>query len=108
MATAITHIFFRPLAWAPYATMCMSILLANLCSVNADNPLDGRRPIYLLSLPIFVAGSVGAALSKSLGALIATRTIQVLLLFNSPTLLLNSFLGDWVFVRAVGRSRDNR
>lgn len=37
---------------------------------------DGRRPIYLLSLPIFALGSLGVALSNSLAALIVTRIIQ--------------------------------
>lgn len=47
-----------PLLWAPYAG------------------LYGRRPIYLLSLPIFTLGSMGVALSPSLGVLIVTRIIQ--------------------------------
>ncbi|BGP43508.1 hypothetical protein JCM10449v2_007543 [Rhodotorula kratochvilovae] len=38
--------------------------------------LYGRRPIYLLCLPIFALGCMGTALSQSLGALIATRIIQ--------------------------------
>ena len=36
----------------------------------------GRRPIYLFSLPIFTLGSMGVALSPSLGILILTRIIQ--------------------------------
>ncbi|GAA5992480.1 hypothetical protein JCM10908_000839 [Rhodotorula pacifica] len=47
-----------PLIWAPYSGVY------------------GRRPIYLLSLPIFAVGCVGTALSHSLAALILTRTIQ--------------------------------
>ena len=47
-----------PLLWAPYAG------------------LYGRRPIYLLSLPIFTLGSLGVALAPSLGILILTRIIQ--------------------------------
>lgn len=37
--------------------------------------LYGRRPIYLVSLPIFTLGSMGVALSNSLAALIATRIL---------------------------------
>ncbi|GAA6050843.1 hypothetical protein JCM3770_005734 [Rhodotorula araucariae] len=38
--------------------------------------LYGRRPIYLICLPVFTLGCMGTALSHSLGALIATRIIQ--------------------------------
>ncbi|KAL7416263.1 major facilitator superfamily domain-containing protein [Mrakia frigida] len=38
----------------------------------------GRRPIYLISLPVHIAGSLGVVFSNSLGALIATRVIQAI------------------------------
>jgi MFS family permease len=41
-----------PLIWAPLAGFY------------------GRKPIYLASLPIFVAGSIGVSFSTTLGALI--------------------------------------
>ncbi|ORY88374.1 major facilitator superfamily domain-containing protein, partial [Leucosporidium creatinivorum] len=60
-ATVAIYIFVIgvvPLLWAPYAG------------------LYGRRPIYLVSLPIYTLGSLGVALSNSLAALIITRIIQ--------------------------------
>ncbi|KAF8584881.1 MFS general substrate transporter [Ramaria rubella] len=47
-----------PLGWSPYSTFY------------------GRQRIYLISLPIFIAGSISVAESTSLGVLILTRTIQ--------------------------------
>ncbi|BGP20130.1 hypothetical protein JCM10213_000786 [Rhodosporidiobolus nylandii] len=58
VAIYIAVIGFVPLAWSPYAG------------------LYGRRPIYVLSLPIFVLGSMGVALSQTLAQLIVTRIIQ--------------------------------
>ncbi|GAA5972922.1 hypothetical protein JCM11641_004005 [Rhodosporidiobolus odoratus] len=58
VAIYIAIIGFVPLAWAPYAS------------------IYGRRPVYVLSLPIFVLGSMGVALCDSLGTLIVTRIIQ--------------------------------
>ncbi|KAK4049269.1 hypothetical protein OIV83_004205 [Microbotryomycetes sp. JL201] len=47
-----------PLLWAPYAGVY------------------GRRPIYLVSLPIFTLGCLGTALSNNLASLIVTRVIS--------------------------------
>ncbi|KAF8590676.1 MFS general substrate transporter [Ramaria rubella] len=47
-----------PLAWSPYSTMY------------------GRQKIYLISFPVFIAGSIGVAESRSLVVLIMTRIIQ--------------------------------
>ncbi|KAM0790479.1 hypothetical protein ACM66B_003355 [Microbotryomycetes sp. NB124-2] len=47
-----------PLVWAPYAGVY------------------GRRPIYLVSLPIFTLGCLGTALSNNLASLIVTRVIS--------------------------------
>ncbi|EIN13032.1 MFS general substrate transporter [Punctularia strigosozonata HHB-11173 SS5] len=58
VAIFLVSIGVAPLVWAPYAT------------------IYGRRPIYLVSLPIFVVASIGVALSRSLVALIITRIIQ--------------------------------
>ncbi|GAA5915376.1 hypothetical protein JCM6882_000236 [Rhodosporidiobolus microsporus] len=58
VAIYILVIGLFPLAWAPYAGVY------------------GRRPIYIVSLPIFALGSLGCALSQSLAALIVTRIIQ--------------------------------
>ncbi|GJN94388.1 hypothetical protein Rhopal_007468-T1 [Rhodotorula paludigena] len=38
--------------------------------------IDGRRPVYIVSLPIFALGAMGTALSQSLAALIVTRILQ--------------------------------
>ncbi|KAL7415549.1 major facilitator superfamily domain-containing protein [Mrakia frigida] len=38
----------------------------------------GRKPIYLVSLPIFVAASIGVSFSTNLGALIAARIFQAI------------------------------
>lgn len=36
----------------------------------------GRRPIYLVSMPIHVVASIGVALSNNVGAIIGTRILQ--------------------------------
>ncbi|GAA5862821.1 hypothetical protein JCM3774_006655 [Rhodotorula dairenensis] len=66
VAVFILFIGIFPLFWAPYSGVY------------------GRRPIYLLSLPIFALGCVGTALSHSLVALILTRIVQAL--GSSPVL----------------------
>lgn len=38
----------------------------------------GRRPIYLASMPIHIAASIGVAFSNNLGALIGTRILQAI------------------------------
>lgn len=38
----------------------------------------GRRPIFLTSIPIFVAASLGCGFSNSLGALVACRVLQAI------------------------------
>jgi MFS family permease len=38
----------------------------------------GRRPIYLWSIPVYVASSVGVARCESVGALIGTRVLQAI------------------------------
>ncbi|GAA6017760.1 hypothetical protein JCM10207_000488 [Rhodosporidiobolus poonsookiae] len=60
VAIYILVIGLVPLIWAPYAGVY------------------GRRPIYIVSLPIFALGSMGVALSNSLAALIVTRIIQAI------------------------------
>lgn len=55
--------------------------------------LYGRRPIYLISLPVFALGCLGTALSRSLGALIATRILQAF--GSSPVLSIGAgTIGD--------------
>lgn len=58
VAIFLATIGIAPLAWSPYSTYY------------------GRQKIYLVSLPIFVAGSIGVALSHNLVELIITRIIQ--------------------------------
>ncbi|GAA6038819.1 hypothetical protein JCM8097_002911 [Rhodosporidiobolus ruineniae] len=58
VAIFILVIGIFPLVWAPYAGVY------------------GRRPIYIISLPIFALGSLGVALCDSLASLIVTRIIQ--------------------------------
>ncbi|KAF8590682.1 MFS general substrate transporter [Ramaria rubella] len=58
VAIYLVVIGVAPLGWSPYSTFY------------------GRQRIYLISLPIFIAGSIGVAESTSLAALILTRTIQ--------------------------------
>jgi MFS family permease len=48
-----------------------------LSNHHSHRALDGRRIIYLVSLPIFIGGSVGAALSQSFGVLVGFRILQV-------------------------------
>ncbi|KAF8519191.1 major facilitator superfamily domain-containing protein [Gautieria morchelliformis] len=60
VAVYLIVIGVAPLGWSPYSTYCKY----------------GRQRIYLTSLPIFVAGSVGVAESNSLVALILARTVQ--------------------------------
>uniref|UniRef100_A0A0K3CM60 BY PROTMAP: gi/472585677/gb/EMS23228.1/ MFS transporter [Rhodosporidium toruloides NP11] n=1 Tax=Rhodotorula toruloides TaxID=5286 RepID=A0A0K3CM60_RHOTO len=66
VAIFILCIGIFPLVWAPYSG------------------IYGRKPIYVISLPIFALGCLGTALSKSLSALIVTRIIQAL--GSSPVL----------------------
>ncbi|BGP35424.1 hypothetical protein JCM10296v2_007262 [Rhodotorula toruloides] len=66
VAIFILCIGIFPLVWAPYSG------------------IYGRKPIYVISLPIFALGCLGTALSKSLSALIVTRVIQAL--GSSPVL----------------------
>ncbi|GEM11038.1 MFS transporter [Rhodotorula toruloides] len=66
VAIFILCIGIFPLVWAPYSG------------------IYGRKPIYVISLPIFALGCLGTALSKSLAALIVTRIIQAL--GSSPVL----------------------
>jgi len=47
-----------PLLWAPMSTFY------------------GRRPIYLASIPLFVAGSIGVAVSQTYAQLMGTRILQ--------------------------------
>ncbi|EJU03028.1 MFS general substrate transporter [Dacryopinax primogenitus] len=58
VAIYLVTIGVAPLAWAPYARFY------------------GRKPIYLVSLPLFCVGSMGVALSQSLVQLIVTRILQ--------------------------------
>ncbi|GAA5820951.1 hypothetical protein JCM11251_001893 [Rhodosporidiobolus azoricus] len=58
VAIFILVIGLVPLIWAPYAGVY------------------GRRPVYIVSLPIFALGSMGCALSRTLAQLIVTRIIQ--------------------------------
>jgi MFS family permease len=36
----------------------------------------GRKPVYLASMPITIAGSIGVALSRNVGDIIGTRILQ--------------------------------
>jgi MFS family permease len=54
----IVTIGIAPLIWSPLAGFY------------------GRRPIYLASMPIMVFGSVGVALSQTVGQVIGTRILQ--------------------------------
>ncbi|GAA5901028.1 hypothetical protein JCM8208_007597 [Rhodotorula glutinis] len=75
VAVFILCIGLFPLAFAPYSG------------------LYGRRPIYLISLPVFALGCLGTALSRSLGALIATRILQAF--GSSPVLSIGAgTIGD--------------
>ncbi|KAG0234519.1 hypothetical protein BGW41_001118 [Actinomortierella wolfii] len=56
----------------------MPVFWAALCDYS------GRRPIYLLSMMIFILGSLGAALSHNIGMFFAMRTIQA---FGSSSVL---------------------
>lgn len=76
VAIYLVVIGLAPLGWSPYATFCNSFL-KSATLLELKYQLDGRQPVYLVSLPIFVAGSIGVAESKSLTALIITRIIQV-------------------------------
>lgn len=90
VAIFILFIGIFPLFWAPYSGVCRSPrrpftpawFRCSLLMYSAS--ADGRRPIYLLSLPIFALGCVGTALSHSLVALILTRIVQAL--GSSPVL----------------------
>ncbi|KAM0750703.1 MFS general substrate transporter [Meredithblackwellia eburnea MCA 4105] len=58
VAVFILVVGITPLIWAPFSG------------------IYGRRPIYILSLPMCTLGSMGVALSRNLTSLIITRIIQ--------------------------------
>ncbi|GAA5847354.1 hypothetical protein JCM9279_000252 [Rhodotorula babjevae] len=74
------------------AVFILCIGLFPLCFAPYSG-LYGRRPIYLISLPVFALGCLGTALSRSLGALIATRILQAF--GSSPVLSIGAgTIGD--------------
>lgn len=68
---------FGNLVWASYSGFCeFSDPLGSLASPELC--LDGRRPIYLCSLPTLCIGSVGVANSNSVVELLGWRVVQAL------------------------------
>ncbi|KAK4047439.1 hypothetical protein OIO90_006184 [Microbotryomycetes sp. JL221] len=59
-------------------TVCIYILTLAVCPLlwAPYSAVYGRRPIYLISLPLFSMGCLGVALSSNLTSLIITRIIQ--------------------------------
>lgn len=55
----------------------------------------GRRPIYLVSMPIHVAASIGVALSNNVGAIIGTRILQG---FGGSCVVNHFALTKWVYL----------
>jgi MFS family permease len=58
IAIFILVIGFAPIIWSPLSGFY------------------GRKPIYLASMPITIAGSIGVALSRNVGDVIGTRILQ--------------------------------
>jgi MFS transporter, DHA2 family, multidrug resistance protein len=71
----------KDLGAAPAHTVWVAtaFLLAVACAVPATSALGeqiGRRPLFLLGVPLFTAASLGCALAPNLATLIALRAVQ--------------------------------
>jgi len=64
---------------------------------------DGRRPVYLYSLPILMIGSIGVALSTNIPSLLFWRFLQAL--GAAPALVLGAgVIGDIYKLEERGRA----
>lgn len=69
------------LTWATYSGICKSCrssLIFDPPSITDMIPTDGRRAVFLRSLPCLVVGSAGVATARSVPALMLWRVIQAL------------------------------
>lgn len=106
VAIFIVVIGITPLVWSNYAGVCMSS--HKLRKPLPNHSTDGRKPIYLISLPIFTLGSLGVALSPSLTALIITRIIQGPSPSPTSDCSLTTRRRRWILGRPLRRSRNDR
>jgi MFS family permease len=65
------------LTLSSYSGFCERLFLVHLRGHLTSHP-DGRRPIYLYSLPVLCAGSIGLARSSSVWQLLACGAVQAL------------------------------
>lgn len=60
-----SHLFFLIVT---VLTICVHLRVAR--------PTDGRRPVYLIVLPIFTLGSLGVSLARTVPQLMVFRVVQ--------------------------------
>jgi len=58
--------------------LTVSVFLVYHYNIDGLFWTDGRRPVYLYSLPVFLVGSIGVALATDIPNLLFWRFLQVL------------------------------
>ena len=67
------------MTFSSYSTWCaFGPLTAKLLAGSTDQIADGRRPVYLIGLPLVVFGSFSVARSRSVPELFGWRILQAL------------------------------
>jgi MFS family permease len=61
---------------ASYSTFCKLHFLSSPSLLKCPTTTDGRRPVYVTSLPLMCAGSLGVALSRTVHELMVWRFLQ--------------------------------
>jgi MFS family permease len=64
------------LSWASYSTFCNVFLSSHYLILTFI--LDGRRPVYLVALPLLFLGSLGVASSQTIFQLLLWRFVQAI------------------------------
>ena len=66
---------FTSMIWATYGSFCESFDPLKATQLNRSLP-DGRRVVFLYSMPCLTLGSVGVSLSRSVPELLFWRAVQ--------------------------------
>lgn len=74
---AMFSVAFGNLVWASYSGFCEYSHPYTPISLFEPHQ-DGRRPIYLYSLPTLCIGSIGVATSTSVAQLLSWRVVQAI------------------------------
>ncbi len=78
VSLSILTVSLSSLFWATYSGFCACLLsvLSSILIHERNISTDGRRPIYLFSLPFLCIGSLGVGLSQSVPTLMVFRVLQ--------------------------------